>query len=525
MKPKKQNKEIRFFSDSSKVLQEQTIHPDKNGIFDLSFLVPTGDLAKDKDHWKTLFSQDATLIDREFTGGKGRLHCCAFFFDGMVKSDIIYDSIIRPIVTCVRGEWFCASDVCSEILFAADAKTESDPAKLTESLLSGDTLLFIDGFREAIIVSSKGFPQRSVEEPGGETALLGPREGFTESLLMNVAMLRRKLKTPDLKIVSRTFGSRSNTKAFLCYLDSLIDPSVLDELQRRLDKVCIDGVLDVNYLLEIIGDGKYTLFRTIGTTEKPDSVAAKLLEGRIALILDGTPVVLTVPYLFVENFQSQDDYYMNYFFASIGRLIRHFSFFLTISIPAIYVALVAFHKEMISSKLALSIAIARDGVPFPLVVECVLMLAIFEILREASTRMPNNVGQTIGIVGALVVGQAAVEAKFVSAPMLIVVAFAGITGLMSPKLKAPIIACRFSLIFLVSFFGFYGYLFGILFLWMYLLSLRSFGVSYTAYMGALGEQKQKDIYVRAPWWYMRTRPDLLSENAIRQHGKRKEEKM
>jgi spore germination protein KA len=259
---------------------------------------------------------------------------------------------------------------------------------------------------------------------------------------VNLSMLRRKLRTTDLKMEYKTFGTRSKTKACICYLGSLVNKDVLAELNKRLESFSIDGTLDVNYISEMIRDAPISPFKTIGSTERPDVVAAKLLEGRVALFLDGTPVVLTMPIFFIESFQSDDDYYLNYYFASIGRILRIMAFFIATSIPAIYIALVDFHQEMLPTPLLISISAARQGVPFPTVVEAICMLAVFELLRESGSRMPTMMGQALSIVGSLVIGQAAVEAKIVSAPIIIIAAASGIAGLMIPRLKGAIILLR-----------------------------------------------------------------------------------
>ena len=219
--------------------------------------------------------------------------------------------------------------------------------------------------------------------------------------------------------------------------------------------------------------------------------------------------------MFGENFQADDDYYLNYYFASIGRLLRILSVFITISVPAIYVALISFHKEMIPTSLALSISSARHGVPLPIIVECLVMLTVFEILREAGVRMPSNVGTALSIVGAIVIGQAAVEAKFVSAPMVIIVALTGITGLMIPKMKGAIILCRTGFVILSAFLGLYGFFFGALFVLVHLMSMNSSGLRYMSFLDSYRKQEIKDIYIRMPWWDMETRPKHMTRNLIR----------
>ncbi|MBQ2881486.1 MAG: spore germination protein, partial [Clostridia bacterium] len=246
---------------------------------------------------------------------------------------------------------------------------------------------------------------------------------------------------------------------------------------------------------------------------------ARILEGRVAIIVNGSPVALTVPYLFIENFQSGDDYYINYISATVGRFLRIISFILSISIPAIYVALVTVHKEMMPTNLALSIISARSSVPFPVIVEALGLILVFEIIRETALRMPSNVSQAFSIVGAIVIGDAAVKAKFVSVPIVIIVSLSALTGLMIPRLRSAVVFYRIGLVLLTGYLGLYGYLFGVIFMTVQLLNTQSFGVNYTEFVTVPNMKNQNDIYLRLPWNFMTKRPESLSENKHRQKGK------
>ena len=281
----------------------------------------------------------------------------------------------------------------------------------------------------------------------------------------------------------------------------------------------IDGILDSNYITEQIRDHPCSIFKTTGATERPDVVAARLLEGRIAIVVDGTPVVVTVPYLFSENFQSDEDYYLNYIISSVGRVLRYLCFFMSISIPAIFIAAATFHKELLPTSLALSVTQLRGGVPFPPFAECLLLIFIFEILKETGVRMPQSLGHALSIVGGLVVGQAAVEARIISAPMLIVVALSGISGLMVPRLKGAVFYLRLIFVILSALFGLYGYIAGVALMLIHIFDLSSFGTSYTVSLADAGLQSLKDTFWRAPWSKMRTRP-LFNSNIIRSREKK-----
>jgi len=468
------------------------------------------DLTKNIEMMRQIFKNDDTVIFRQFKNQSNpSIQCYAVFIDGMTDTYIINEHIVKPIT---ESEIMSPNDIEPKIIWGNEVTKSSKIDELVKALLYGDTLIFIDKIDEVIIMNSKGFEVRSITEPDDERVLRGPREGFTESIMVNLSLIRRKIQTSDLKFSYQTFGTRTNTKACICYLDSLVDKRILKDLENRLQQIeqSRDGYLNDHYIEELIRDSPYSIFKTTGSTEKPDVVAAKLLEGRIALVMDGTPIVLTVPYLFIENFQSADDYYTSFYYASVGRLMRLASFIFTVSISAIYVSLVAFHKEMIPTPFLLSIASATRGVPFPDIVEIFILTGMFEVLREAGVRMPNKVGQALSIVGALVIGQSAVEAKIISAPMVIVVAISGITGLMVPRLAGAVIVLRLIALMSAAFLGLFGYFFFLIGLTIYLVQLQSFGVSQTSGFLSSHLQGLKDIYIRAPQKFLNTRPTAIA---------------
>ena len=469
-------------------------------------------LSENKEMMNRAFSGDGTFILRSFSSSKADFF--AVYFDGLINNTAVYESVIRPLMNHAVPI-SSAEEIAENVIVNIETKVIQSVIECFEAMFSGDCVVFCQGLNRAVVASCKGFPVRTPQEPASEKTLLGPREGFTESVLMNVAMVHRKLKTLDFRAETMTFGTRSGTKAFLCYLDSLVHPELLREVKRRLSKINMDGVLDTNYLAEQISDARTSLFRTVGVTERPDVVAAGFLEGRISLILDGTPVVLEIPYIFVETFQTAEDYYQNFWFASIGRILRILCFFLTITVPGVFVSLVSYHQELLPTDLALSIASARVGVPFPIAVECFLMITVFEILREASQRLPGNIAQALSIVGAIVIGDAAVSAHFIGSTTLIIVAFAGITGLISPRLENSVIVLRLYLLILGSLFGLYGVFFGSISIVFHLMTIKSFGVPYLSYFFSPKGQDQKDIFIRAPWWTMRNRPGFFARNLIR----------
>lgn len=475
--------------------------------------------------FKQIFKDDDTLIIRQFESQDSeQVKCCVIFIDGMTDLEIINENIVQPVLqsTLSKNTNYTIDILQSQIISSSSIEKTPQVDKLVKAIIRGDTVLLLDGSPEALTMHTKGWKSRGIDEPEGEKIIRGPREGFTEPIMVNLSLIRRKLETPNLKFKFITLGFQTNTKICVCYLENIANNKILEELYRRLNEIDIDGIMASGYIQELINDSPYSPLKTIGSTERPDIVAAKLLEGRIAIVVDGTPVVLTIPHLFIEYFQANEDYYINFYFSSISRMLRIIGFIITITIPGAYVALITFHQEMIPTPLLISISAARQGVPFPTIVETLLLLLVFEILREAGTRMPSNIGQALSIVGALVLGQASVEAKIVSAPVVIVVAISGITGLMIPRIKGVSIILRDILILFSSFLGFYGLIFGLTGFLIHLCELRSFGIPYMLYLTSLDLRDLKDTVIRAPIWTMTHRPNLIvAKNKVRQAVKGK----
>lgn len=478
-------------------------------IADYENIILCGRLENDVALFKEIFKKDSVLRVKKLRVRKAaEFDCAVLYMDGMTDADQLNEAIIRPLLV-VETPNDCntlAEYVEQQVLFARDVKRTNSVAKILQGILYGETVILLDTSKEALTVDTKGWRTRGIKEPEDERVLQGPREGFEEAALLNLAMLRRRLQTPDFCTEMMRVGRRTGTLVYVCYLDTLADKKTVEEVKKRISKIDIDGVLDSNYVTELIRDNKFSLFKTCGSTERPDIVAAKLLEGRIAVVVDGTPVVVTLPYIFSENFQSDEDYYLNFLVSSIGRVLRYICFFLSVSIPAIFIALTTYHKELLPTSLALAVAQLRGGVPFSPFTECLIMIFVFEILRETGVRMPQSLGHALSIVGGLVVGQAAVDARIISTPMLIVIAISGISGLMIPRLKGAVFYLRLIFLFLSAFFGLYGFIAGISFAVMYIISLSSFGVDYTVSLRRADFQSLKDTVWRAPWKYMKKRP-------------------
>lgn len=478
-------------------------------------------LEKNIEGFKQIFNPNETVIFRRLESKESeKIKCCMIFIDGMVKKVDINANIIRPIMHYTTNEKNRDGNLLdlleTKIINASEVNREKDINKLVSDILYGSTVLLVEGYAEALVLDTKGWEYRSITEPSSEQVVRGPREGFTESMMINLSLIRRKILSSDLKFQFKEIGVISKTKVCICYLEGLANEKIIEEVNKRLEDIEIDAILESGYIEELIEDAPLSPFATMGNTERPDVVAANLLEGRIAIVVDGTPFVLTLPCLFIEYFQSNEDYYNNYIYSSINRLLKVLAFFLSTSVPAIYVALVTFHQEMIPTPLILGITAAREGVPFPTIVEALLMLLAFELLREGGVRLPAPIGSTIGFVGAIILGQAAVDAKFVSAPIVIVAALTGITNFLIPRMIGPLIIVRLIFLILSSFLGLYGYIFGVIGLFIHLMSIRSFGIPYMINIGSIKLQDIKDTAIRAPWWLMYYRPKLMgAKNPIR----------
>ncbi|NLD46365.1 MAG: spore germination protein [Clostridiaceae bacterium] len=472
--------------------------------------------------FRSIFSQDDTLVIRSFQNKYlNEAKCCVIYFDGMVNKETLNEDVILPVLGNNLSEKISKHNLLEElqnkVITSNKVNLETDLSVIIEEVICGNTVFLLDGFDSALIICNKGWHSRTIEEPHAETVVRGPREGFTEALTTNIPLIRRRIKSPKFKIKYLHVGVRTHTKIGICYIDDIVSKDILREVEKRLREIDIDGILDSGYIQELIRDAPYSPFETVGYTERPDVVASKVLEGRVAIIVDGSPFVLTVPFVIGENTQSCEDYYNNYIFSTINRLIRTTSSITSMSIPAIYLAVVTYHQEMVPTRLLLSLSAARQGVAIPTSLSLFLMLLLFDVLKEAGTRMPQAIGQAVNIVGALVLGEAAVEAKLVSAPVVIITALSGILTLLNIKLIGAVIVFRYIFLLLASVIGIYGYIIGFMFLLLHLMSIRSFGVPYLLNVTSVKDQAGNDMWIRAPWWDMTLRPKIIAaRNLVRQ---------
>lgn len=476
---------------------------------------------------KTLGNSD-DIITREIQIGKEkRIKAGIIYTDGLIDSESNYNFILETLMVDFPKTDLDKIDSRDILLYLKEAVLTvgsiadvSDYNTLFEDLLSGHVILLIDGCMEGLSIEMKGGKERNVSEPTSENSIRGPREALTENIRTNTALIRRKINNPNLWLETKKIGKATKTVVSFMYIKGIVNDKVVEEVRIRLNKINIDSILESSYIEELIQDETFTPFPTIYHTERPDVVAASLLEGRVAILVDGSPFVLLVPALFVQFLHAPDDYYSRADIVSLIRLLRFIGIFIALLGPSLYIAITTYHQEMLPTSLLISLAQQREGTPFPAFVEALIMEVTFEILRESGLRLPRTIVQAVSIVGTLVIGSAAVEAGIVSAAMVIVVSITAISSFIvsSYNLAISIRILRFLFMGLASSFGLFGIIVGIIALTLHLCSLRSFGVPYMTPFGPYIQEDQKDAILRFPRWALFSGPRLISQNNTKQVG-------
>lgn len=478
-----------------------------------------------------IFGSSGDIIRRRFRFGQSRTKAAMICVDGLIRADRVALEIIKPLMygsflgdePAIRPRNM--EDVQSIYMTAGESRPAETFGELVTGVLSGDAAILIDGIPGVLIINAKGFPQRSIEDPQTESVLRGPREGFVENMRTNTALLRRRLKTPDLSLETVSIGRQTNTFVTVAYIRTIADPSLVEEVRQRLSGIDTDGILDSGYIEQYISDGGSPFFSTIASSEKPDAVAGKLLEGRVAILVDGSPYVLTVPTFFIENFQTTEDYYIAPLYATLLRIVRFTAFMISLLALPLYVALTTFHQELIPTELLLSMSAAEGNTPFPAVIEGFLMIVVFEILKEAGIRLPRPAGQAVSMVGAIIIGETAVSAGIIGAPMVIAVAITAVSAFASPAQANASMVLRLLFLFLAGTFGGLGLALGLMLLLLHLTTLQSFGVPYLSPFVPFHPSDNKDALMRLPLHLLLTRPmGLARRNPRRQKPTRRKEK-
>ena len=494
-----------------------------------------------KVKYNTLINSD--IVVREFTLTARNRQYGAFliYIDGMVDTKIINDFVLEPLMLRNRANSYDGNEtrVVSEAIsnnitvrkvkkfdlvdYIYNSLVPQNAVKKKKSfndilpdINMGNCLLFVDTIDTAFSIDAKGFKQRGVDSPKNETVIRGAQEAFTEAIRTNTSMIRRFVNNENLVIESLSVGKVTKTKCAVCYMKDIANDDLVAEVKYRLNNLDIDTIISSGQLEQLIEDNSKCSLPQMLSTERPDKAANHILSGRVVVIVNGSPYVLIMPCVFVDFLSSAEDPNLKFQYANLLKFVRLVAFFITLLLPGLYVAITNFHQEIIPTELLFAIVASRESVPFPIIVEILAMEISFELIREASLRVPSPIGTTIGIIGALILGQAAVEASIVSPILIIIIAITGITSFAIPDfyLSFHLRIARFLYIiagFLAGFLGIGIVLFGHLIL---LCSLKSFGVSYLVpYIPTTS--KNNKAYFMPPFWSREKRPDFLNSKRPR----------
>ncbi|SHH92039.1 spore germination protein [Clostridium grantii] len=486
---------------------------------------------------KTNFDKNIDLIINEIGAksivnikkilmGKNKdINAAIIFVSGLVNNDSIDRDVLTPLMFKVNEELILkestAEYICKRYIPMSGTIVETDINKVIESIKSGKTAILIDGVESFIVADTVGGERRSITDSPSESAIRGPREGFVENIEVNISMIRRRIKDKNLEIETFKLGRRSQTDLALIYIEDIVDKDVLNEVRNRIMTIDVDLVDDTGVLEQYIEDSSYSIFPQIYGTERPDIINANLMEGRIAIILGGTPYVLTVPGIFVEFFQAVEDYNERMIISSFSRFLRIIAIFIIITLPSIYLALIQYNAELIPVKFINPIVQSRRGIALTPLFEVLAMEIVVEFLREGGLRLPPRIASTLSIVGGIIIGNTAIESKIVSPTTLLVVGISVIATFLIPsyEMSLSIRFIRFPMLIITSAMGFLGLTAGVFFLIIHLFSLESFGVPYICFK----KSDMKDIFIRSTSWKMNKRPESIpNNNPIRQSDFRKQ---
>ena len=459
---------------------------------------------------KSLFSETPDLIVRKLVINETESEAALIYLSGITDSKTIFNHVLNPLLF----QSYKVTNAADFKVSLGHIKEATTWPEIESAILNGECILFVDKHKEAYIFDTPAFPKRSIDDTPIESSLTGAHVGFTETGSDNVALIRKQIHNRELKIKEMTVGARGKSKISILYLADVANPEVLKQLEERIQKVDVDSILNAGTLAEYIEDNPYSPFPQLLLTERPDFAAAEILQGRFVTVVDRSPSVIIGPVTFDSFFKTIDDYSSRWIVASFIRLLRYFGFLIAILLPAFYIAVISFHFEVIPLKLLLSVGTSRERIPFPPYIEAFIMELTLEMLREAGIRLPTKIGQTVGIVGGIVIGQAAVEAGIVSNIMVIVVALTAVASFTIPnyEMGSAIRIVRFPMMILATLFGFVGIVIGLMILLAHFITLESVGTTYSSPIAPLRFQDWKDAFIRFPKWSIKYRP--LSTKAI-----------
>lgn len=484
------------------------------------------ELYQNIDALESMFADWGDIVRKKFVleRKEGDLSVFIIYIDGLTDNEMVERTITRPFLyewrthslkQCEEGMEKEGERVFEALLHrqaeAVDMSEKTDMMSVIDGVLKGDTGIFVDGVEKAMLLSTKKLPTRAVNFPQKEAGLKGPRDSFLENFRINTALVRRRIKDPKMKLKQGFVGQRSRTLYGLMYMEDLVYPSLLQEIEKKLQSFEIDGIFDSGMLVHLLEEKWYSPFPQVQTTERPDKAASAIMEGRVVLVVDNSSEVIILPTTLNTFFQAADDYYNRFAVGSFARCLRYLAAFITVLLPGLYVAITCYYPQVLPANLLLAIAGARNDVTFPIVVEVLLMELLFELLREAGIRLPGQMGNTIGVVGGLIVGQAAVDAALVSTIVVIVVALTAIASFAIPNedFASTFRLLKFVMILLGAIWGLYGIMLGVLVVIVHLATLESFGIPYMLPMvsGSIDDEAEfQDFVVRKPIFTMMRRP-------------------
>ncbi len=470
-----------------------------------------------------LFKDCGDAVKRRFTiGGENTVDIYFVYIDNMVDKTLLEEDTLHYLIYKMDNlpKDHQYEYIKDKGLRTADMSELTSMEEAIDYVLSGDTAIFIDGYDKALRVSIKGMANRGVPTVEKEVTIRGSNESFSEALFINRVLLRKRIKDARMKMVQLKVGTRTKTDVAIVYIEGIAKQEIIDDIRKRLDEFVVDGIFDSGMLEQLTERNHYSPFPEFQSTERPDKAASALTEGRVCLIVDNSPMVLLLPTTLNAFYQASDDYYSRWEVATFARILRYISSFIAVALPGLYITIVNYHAELVSSGMALSFSAAREGVPFSITLEVIIMEIAFELLLEAGIRLPGPMGNTIGIVGGLIIGQAAVDANLASPMVVIVVALTAIAAFTIPNeaFSAAFRLVRYMIILLSAAFGLYGFILGIVLLFVHLSSLTSFGTPYLMPFVAdsiNGDSEYKDSIVKMPIDDLKKRPSFAKKDERR----------
>lgn len=477
--------------------------------------VLSADLTQNTEKLLQLFSQAPDLVIRRFKIAGNSTDAALVYLKGLTDKNAIHYHVLKPLMQS-------SFDPNQELpITLGEIEIAYTYSQIEEAILGGESILLLGGQNSAYQLATKGWPQREIKDPQNEISLKGAHQGFVETGSQNIALIRRYIPQQELRLKEMTVGIRGKSKVSILYLSDVASEEVLRELETRIQKINVDAIINTGELIEFIEDNPFSPFPQFILTERPDSAVSHILQGRFAIILDRSPSVIIAPTNFMSFFQGIDDYGTRWLVASFIRLLRFIALMIALFLPATYVAFISFNFEVIPMKLLLSIAESRIQVPLSPVMEAILMEVTLELMREAALRLPTPIGQTIGIVGGIIIGQAAVQAGIVSNIMIIVVAITAIASYNIPNydMSSSIRLLRFPMMLAASLFGVIGIVIGGMTLVGHLISLESLGTPYGSPLAPFRITDMKDAFMRFPLWVMKKRPKGTGANRMIRQGK------